>query len=179
MSQYVNFEIKPNLPVLGKRYGKLIPKIKAELGSMNQMDLAQRINRGDDVTVTIDGEEIVLNQDNLLVTMKGLEGYAFAGEGELGVILDTNLTVELKEEGDERELISKIQNLRKESNFEVADKIELYVTGNEKLEGIIRKFEDHLKKETLTVAVHYNEAFETQEFNINGETIQLGVKVVR
>lgn len=179
LSQYVNFEIKPNLPVLGKRYGKLIPKIKSELGGMNQMDLAQRINRGDDVTVTIDGEEIVLNQDNLLVTMKGLEGYAFAGEGELGVILDTNLTVELKEEGDERELISKIQNLRKESNFEVADKIELYVAGNEKLEGIIRKFEDHLKKETLTVAVHYNETFETQEFNINGETIQLGVKVVR
>jgi len=179
LSQYVNFEIKPNLPVLGKRYGKLIPQIKAELGNMNQMDLAKRINRGDDVTVTINGEEIVLNQDNLLVTMKGLEGYAFAGEGELGVILDTNLTVELKEEGDERELISKIQNLRKESNFEVADKIELYVAGNEKLEGIIRKFEDHLKKETLTVAVHYNESFETQEFNINGETIQLGVKVVR
>jgi len=179
LSQFVSFEIKPNLPVLGKNYGKLIPKIKQVLGSMNQMGLAQKIMRGEDVVITLEDQEILLNQDSLLVTMKGLEGYAFAGEGELGVVLDTNITPLLKEEGDERELISKIQNLRKESNFEVADKIELYVSDNERLLDIIRKYEDHLMKETLTVEIHYDEPFDTEEFIINGESIQMGVKVIR
>lgn len=179
LSQFVSFEIKPNLPVLGKNYGKLIPKIKQVLGSMNQMSLAQKIMRGEDVVITLEDQEILLNQDSLLVTMKGLEGYAFAGEGELGVVLDTNITPLLKEEGDERELISKIQNLRKESNFEVADKIELYVSDNERLLDIIRKYEDHLMKETLTVEIHYDEPFDTEEFIINGESIQMGVKVIR
>lgn len=179
LSQFVSFEIKPNLPVLGKNYGKLIPKIKQVLGSMNQMSLAQKIMRSEDVVITLEDQEILLNQDSLLVTMKGLEGYAFAGEGELGVVLDTNITPLLKEEGDERELISKIQNLRKESNFEVADKIELYVSDNERLLDIIRKYEDHLMKETLTVEIHYDEPFDTEEFIINGESIQMGVKVIR
>lgn len=179
LSQFVSFEIKPNLPVLGKNYGKLIPKIKQVLGSMNQMSLAQKIMRGEDVVITLEDQEILLNQDSLLVTMKGLEGYAFAGEGELGVVLDTNITPLLKEEGDERELISKIQNLRKESNFEVADKIELYVSDNERLLDIIRKYEDHLMKETLTVEIHYDEPSDTEEFIINGESIQMGVKVIR
>ena len=179
LSQFVSFEIKPNLPVLGKNYGKLIPKIKQVLGSMNQMSLAQKIMRGEDVVITLEDQEILLNQDSLLVTMKGLEGYAFAGEGELGVVLDTNITPLLKEEGDERELISKIQNLRKESNFEVADKIELYVSDNERLLDIIRKYEDHLMKETLTVEIHYDEPFDTEKFIINGESIQMGVKVIR
>lgn len=133
LSQYVNFEIKPNLPVLGKTYGKMIPKIRAAIGAMNQMDLASKINGGQEVPVDIDGEEIILNAENLLVTMQGLPGYAFAGQGELGVILDTNVTPELKEEGDVREIISKVQNLRKETGFEVADKIRLYVAGNERL----------------------------------------------
>ncbi|NCC78279.1 MAG: isoleucine--tRNA ligase, partial [Clostridia bacterium] len=179
LSKYVNYEIKPNLPVLGKSYGKMIPKIRAAINGMDQMELAQKVSRGENVSVSIDGEEILLNGDNLLVTMQGLEGFAFAGEGELGVILDTNLTPELKEEGDVREMISKIQNLRKESGFQVADKIRLYVSGNEKLTDIMKKFEDHLKKETLTVEIRYDEKHAAEEFNINGETILIGVEVVK
>lgn len=179
LSQYVNFEIKPNLPVLGKSYGKMIPKIRAAIGAMNQMDLASKINGGQEVPVDIDGEEIILNAENLLVTMQGLPGYAFAGQGELGVILDTNVTPELKEEGDVREIISKVQNLRKETGFEVADKIRLYVSGNERLESIMKKFEDHLKKETLTEELHYGEEHAYEEFNINGEALQIAVEVVK
>jgi len=179
LSKYVNYEIKPNLPVIGKLYGKMIPKIKNAINGMDQMELAQKVGRGEDVAVNIDGQEILLNGDNLLVTMQGLEGFAFAGEGELGVILDTNLTPELKEEGDVREMISKIQNLRKESGFEVADKIRLYVSGNEKLMSIMKRFEDHLKKETLAEEVRYNEEHDAEEFNINGEAINIGVEVVK
>ncbi len=179
LSKFVNFEIKPNLPVIGKTYGKLIPQIKKAIDSMDQMELAQKINHGEDVQVSIDGQTIVLNQANLLVTMQGLPGYAFAGEGELGVVLDTKLTDALKEEGDVREMISKIQNLRKESNFEVADKIALYVDGNEHLMEIMKNHENHLKKEVLAMQVHYGESHDMEEFNINGESIQMGVEVLK
>lgn len=179
LSKYVNFEIKPNLPVLGKTYGKLIPGIRKEIASRNQMELAQTIQNGGTVAINVQGTEIELNSENLLVTMKGLEGYAFAGEGQIGVVLDTHITEELREEGHVREIISKIQNMRKESGFEVADKIKLYVTGNEKLENVVKKFESHIMKETLAAEVVYNAEREYNEANINGEKLELAVEVIR
>ncbi|SKA82964.1 Isoleucyl-tRNA synthetase [Clostridium sp. USBA 49] len=179
LSKYVNFEIKPNLPVLGKTYGKLIPFIRKEIASRNQMELAQTIQNGGTVVINVQGTEIELNSDNLLITMQGLEGYAFAGEGQIGVVLDTHITKELKEEGHVREIISKVQNMRKESGFEVADKINLYVANNENLENIIKKFENHIKKETLAVEVIYDADREYNEANINGEKLNLAVEVVK
>jgi len=179
LSKYVNFEIKPNLPVLGKTYGKLIPFIRKEIASRNQMELAQTIQNGGNVVINVQGTEIELNSDNLLITMQGLEGYAFAGEGQIGVVLDTHITKELKEEGHVREIISKVQNMRKESGFEVADKIKLYVANNENLENIIKKFENHIKKETLAVEVIYDADREYNKANINGEKINLAVEVVK
>lgn len=179
LSKYVNFEIKPNLPVLGKAFGKLIPGIRKELGAMNQMELAQKIQNGGTVVINVQGTEIELNNDNLLVTMQGLEGYAFAGEGSIGVVLDTHITDELREEGHVREIISKIQNMRKESGFEVADKINLYVSGNEMLEKVVEKFENHIMRETLAVEVVYNAERDYNEANINGEKFNLAVEVVR
>ncbi|MDU1412997.1 MAG: isoleucine--tRNA ligase [Clostridium sp.] len=175
LSKYVNFEIKPNLPVLGKAYGKMIPGIRKAIGAMNQMDLAQRVNNGEVVTIDVDGTSIELNKENLLVTMQGLEGFAFAGEGELGVVLDTNITEELREEGHVREILSKIQNMRKESGFEVSDKIHLHVSGNEMLENIIKKFEEQIKRDTLAIEIVYNSEKATTEVKVNGEKLLLEV----
>ena len=178
LSEHVNFEIKPNLPVLGKAYGKMIPAIRKEIASKNQMELAQKIKAGGVEVINVDGTEIELNSENLLVTMQGLEGYAFAGEGEIGVLLDTHITEELKEEGHVREILSKIQNMRKESGFEVADKITLYVANNDMLIDVIKKFEDTIKKETLTVDVVYGaNDVEYTETTINGEKLDMAVKV--
>ena len=80
--------------------------------------------------------------------MQGLEGYAFAGEGSIGVVLDTQITDELREEGHLREIISKIQNMRKDKGFEVADKINLYVSGNDMLIEVVKKFAENIKRET-------------------------------
>ena len=113
MSEYVNFEIKPNLPVLGKEYGKLIPKIKEAIAKKNQMDLANTVKNGGVEYIEIDDTQIGLNAENLLVTMQGKEGFAFSGEGEIGVVLDTTITPELAEEGILREVLSKVQNMRK------------------------------------------------------------------
>ncbi len=178
LSKYVNFEIKPNLPVLGKAYGKMIPGIRKGIASMNQMDLAQRVNNGEVVTINVDGTEIELNKENLLVTMQGLEGFAFAGEGEIGVVLDTNISEELREEGHIREVLSKIQNMRKETGFEVSDKINLYFAGNEVLENVIRKFENQIKKDTLALTVAYNSDKAINEVKINGEKLLLHVERV-
>lgn len=179
LSQYVNFEIKPNLPVLGRQYGKLIPGIRKEIASRNQMELAQKLQGGGTESITVDGTEILLNGESVLVTMQGLEGYAFAGEGEIGVVLDTNITEELKEEGQLREITSKIQNMRKEKGFEVADKIKLFVSGNDMLINIINKYSDVIKRETLTQEIAINEDVDYTETVINGEKLNVTVKVVK
>ena len=112
--------------------------------------------------------------------MQGLDGYAFAGEGEIGVVLDTHISEELREDGHVREIISKIQNMRKESGFEVADKITLYVANNDMLLDVIKKFKDTIKRETLTVEVVCNEQnIEYTESTINGEKLNMAVKVVK
>ena len=179
LSTHVNFEIKPNLPVLGRAYGKMIPQIRKEIGARNQMELAQTIQNGGVVTINIDGTEIELNKENLLVTMQGLEGYAFAGEGSIGVVLDTHISEELREEGHVREMISKIQNMRKESGFQVADKIKLYVADNEMLMNVIKKFADVIKRDTLTEEIVFGTEREYTETTINGEKLNMAVEVVK
>ena len=178
LSKYVNFEIKPNLPVIGKLYGKLIPQIKKAISEKDQMELAQKIKNGGSETIQVNDIEIVLNNENLLVTMQGLDGYAFAGEGELGVVLDTSITPELQEEGHVREIISKIQNMRKDKGFEVADKIKLYVADNAMLLDVIKKFEETIKKETLTCEVIYNSEVDYSEIVINSEALNMTVEVI-
>ena len=177
MSEYVNFEIKPNLPVLGREYGKLIPRIKQEIEKKNQMDLANTVKNGGIEYIEIDDTQIELNADNLLITMQGKEGFAFAGEGEVGVILDTHITPELKEEGYVREILSKVQNMRKDKGFEVLDNITLYVAGNEMLEEVVKNSEELIKHDTLALKVVYEEEREEYtETNINGETLKIDVK---
>lgn len=178
LSQYVNFEIKPNLPVLGRQYGKLIPGIRKEIAARNQMELAQKLQSGGTEAINVDGTEIVLNSESVLVTMQGLEGYAFAGEGQIGVVLDTTITEELKEEGQIREIISKIQNMRKEKGFEVADKIKLFVANNDMLLDVINKYADVIKRETLTQEIAVNEDVDYTETVINGEKLNMTVVVV-
>ena len=176
MSEYVDFEIKPNLPVLGKQYGKLIPKIRNEIAKKNQMELANKIKNGEKEQIEIDGETIELDANNLLITMQGKEGFAFAGEGEIGVVLDTHMTEELLEEGFVREILSKIQNMRKDKGFEVMDNIILYVSDNQKLLDIIEKNKESIMKDTLAKEIVYNnKEIEYIDVKINGENLKLNL----
>ncbi len=178
MAEYVNFEIKPNLPVLGKEYGKLIPRIKEEIAKKNQMQLATKVKSGKVEYIEIDGTEIGLDSENLLIAMHGKDGFAFGGEGEMGVVLDTQITPELKREGYIREILSKVQNMRKDKGFEVLDNIKLYVAENEMLEAIIKENEEFIKHETLAKEIIYNKSREEYtETNINGENLKIDVEV--
>jgi len=176
LGKYVNYEIKPNLPVLGKSYGKLIPGIKRAIAEKDQATLARTILSGEKVPVDVDGNLITLSDENLLVTMQGLEGFAFAGEGEMGIVLDTTITDELREEGYVREVVSKIQNMRKESGLEVSDRINLYISGNSLIEAVVKKASDFISKETLSENISFEENASSQEINVNGEAVNMGLE---
>lgn len=179
MSQYVDFEIKPNLPVLGKEYGKLIPQIRTKLAEMNQMDLATKVKNGKSEYIEIGDTQIELTADNLLVTMQGKEGFAFSGEGEIGVILETTITPELRKEGYVREVLSKVQNMRKDKGFEVLDNINLYVAGSEELEAVIKENEELIKHDTLAKKVIYHEERDNYTTtNINGNNLDIDIEKV-
>ena len=112
--------------------------------------------------------------------MQGKEGYAFAGEGELGVVLETTITPELKEEGYLREILSKVQNMRKDRDFEVLDRINLYFANCDTLKAVIEKYKDQIMKDTLADNIFYNEKRENYvETKINDETIDIDVEVVK
>ena len=180
MKDYVSFEIKPNLPVLGKEYGKLIPQIRQKIAEFDQMELATKVEAGKEEYIEIEEVQIPLSKENLLITMHGKEGFAFSGTGEIGVVLETTITPELKEEGYLREILSKVQNMRKDSGFEVMDYIRLYVTGNPVLEEVVRKYEEIIKHDTLAVEIFYNEPNKDYvETPINGEFLNIFVQVVK
>ena len=180
MKNYVDFEIKPNLPVLGKEYGRLIPQIKQKIAEFNQMELATKVEAGGIEYIEIGEVQIPLSKDNLLVTMQGKDGFAFSGTGEIGVVIETEITPELREEGYLREILSKVQNMRKDSGFEVMDNINLYVGGNETLEAVVKKYEDIIKHDTLAKDVLYNvEGKDYVQTPINGENLNIFVEVVK
>ncbi len=177
MKDYVHFEVKPNLPVLGKKYGKLIPRIKEEIAKLNQMDLAVKVQNGGTEYIQIGDEQIELFSENLLITMQGKEGFAFSGSGEIGVVIETTITEELREEGMLREVLSKVQNMRKDRGFEVLDRINLFIYGNEYVEKIVKKFENTIKHDTLTNKIIYDEKTETaEEVSLNGEKTWMDVQ---
>ena len=143
------------------------------------MDLANKVKNGEAEYIEIEDKQIPLNSDNLLITMQGKEGFAFSGEGEIGVVLDTHITDELKKEGYVREILSKVQNMRKDKGFEVLDNINLYISGNTMLEEVIKQNAELIKHDTLAINIIYNQdRKEYTETNINGETLNIDVEVV-
>ena len=169
-AQNIHFEEK------GAFTGEISADIRKFLNESDQMDLALKLNKGESVELNLGEESILLSKENLLINMNGLEGYAFSGEGSIGVILDTSIDETLKEEGFVREIISKIQNLRKEKRFEVSDKIRIYIKNSESLINVIEKYKDNIKKETLTVDILFEENnLNYIDLNINGEILTLDI----
>ena len=144
------------------------------------MELATKVESGNIEYIEIGEVQIPLSKDNLLVTMQGKDGFAFSGTGEIGVVIETEITPELREEGYLREILSKVQNMRKDSGFEVMDNINLYVGGNETLEAVVKKYEDIIKHDTLAKDVLYNvDGKEYVSTPINGENLNIFVEVVK
>ncbi len=176
---FTNYTFKPQLRTVGPKYGKLLGGIKKYLGSVDGNLAMDELNANGSLKFEVNGENVELTREDLLVETAQTEGFVTQQNGALTVVLDTNLTPELVEEGFMRELVSKIQTMRKEAGFEVQDHIDIFQSGNDKIRGIIEKFEDQLKHEVLAETAIYSEAGEeayVKEWTVNGERVTLAVR---
>jgi len=177
VSDFADYSFKPNLKVVGPKYGKLGGAIKNYLAEVNGRDTKAELDEKGSVTFEIDGQTVSLTADDLLIETVQSTEYVTEGDNYVTVVIDTNLTPELIEEGYVREIISKVQSMRKEAGFEVMDKIAFYVSGNDKLAEVVARNENTLKTAVLAEAVKVGEAGGySKDWDINGEAVTLGVE---
>ena len=176
-SSFISYRVKPQLKTLGPRYGKLLPKINQYLageGVGNAVVAAH--NRGESYKFDIDGTEISLSAEDVLVSTEENAGFVTVTEHDLSVVLDTNLTPELIEEGFVREIVSKVQTMRKEAGFEVTDHIVLSHHGNSLIEGIFARHGAEIAADTLADSIKPGASGYVKDWEINGESVTLGVE---
>ena len=176
-AEYITYNVKPQMRTLGPKYGKLLGGIRAHLAQADGMLVVSTMRSGAAYEFEVDGNRISLLEEDVLVEPAQREGFVAETGGDFAVIIDTTLTPELIEEGNVREIISKVQTMRKEAGFEVTDKISLSVTDNDTIAAVIRANEAQIKKEVLAQAVEYGAADGyAKEWSINGEKVTLAVK---
>ena len=177
VSELTTYSFKPQLKTLGRRFGKQINAVKEILAGLDGQKAMAELNEKGNLTITVDGNEEVLEKDDLLIEAAQMEGYISDTDRGITVVLDTNLTPELIEEGFVREVISKIQTMRKDAGFEVMDHIRVSMQDNEKIAGIVQKNEEQIKSEVLANETKYDGAVGfKKEWNINGEKVTFGVE---
>ncbi len=177
--EFITYDIKPQLRTLGPRYGKLLGAIRSHLANADGMGIANAVKSGGEYAFTLEGTEIRLKEEDLLIEPKQREGFVVESEGSVAAILDTELTPALIEEGYVREIISKVQTMRKEAGFEVTDHIALYAADNEKILDVLRSNQDDIAGEVLAdeVTLGSVRGYE-KEWDINGQTTRFGVEKI-
>lgn len=177
MDEYLNYEIKPQFKVLGPKYGKQMKEIAAALAKVDGQKAKVELEATKTLKLELSSGEITLVPEDLDVKMTQTEGFAAQRDGDVTIAISTVLTDELIEEGFVREIISKVQTMRKENGFEVTDRITIFAQGNEKIAKLMQDNAETIKKITLADELVYDklDGF-TKEWNINGEKVTLGVK---
>ncbi len=177
IADFISYSFKPQMRTVGPKYGKLLNKIKTTLSELDGNKAMAELKSTGELKLDIDGQEIVLLEEDLLIDMAQMEGYVSESDHTITVVLDTNLTPELIEEGFVRELVSKIQTMRKEAGFEVMDKIRVYAKDNDKIVGIMKNHGDEIKSEVLAEEIVTGETkgYE-KEWNINSEKVTMAVE---
>ena len=171
---FTTYTFKPQLRTLGKKYGKLVPAIGAYLKEVDGSAFMAELKANGKAVFTVDGSEVILEMDDVLIDTTEKGGFVSSGDNNLTVVLDTNLTDELVEEGFVREIVSKIQTMRKEADFNVTDRIKVYHDGNAKIAEILAA--NDIKADVLADEVVAGVGGElSKEWNINGEKVTLGV----
>ena len=177
VSAFTSYTFKPQLRTVGPKYGKLLGGIKQYLGSIDGNKAMAELKSEGHISFEVNGENVVLAEEDLLIDAAQTEGYVSVNDRNVTVVLDTNLTEELIEEGFVREIISKVQTMRKEADFEVTDHIIVFMEGNDKLKAIAEKNSEDVKKDVLAEDIVFGstEGY-IKEWNINGEAVTMGVK---
>ena len=177
VSSFTSYTFKPQLKTLGPKYGKLLGKIRQALPEMDGNAAMSELKANGVLTLKFGSDEVVLSEEDLLIEAAQTEGYISENNGDITVVLETTLTPELIEEGFVRELISKIQTMRKEAGFEVMDKIRVSAEDNDKIISVMKKFEKEIMSDVMADEVVYGEtAGYSKQWNVNGEEVKLGVE---
>jgi len=177
MEEYLTYSFKPQFKTLGPKVGKQIGEIKAALGKLNGHAAKEELDRTGELKLALPGGEVVLVPEDVEVSMAQTEGYVAERYSGVTVALETTLSPELIEEGFVREIISKIQTMRKENKFEVMERITVYATGSDKVAALLQKNAATIQDIVLADAIKIGEkdGF-TKEWNINGEKVELSIK---
>nr|WP_288547991.1 isoleucine--tRNA ligase [uncultured Blautia sp.] len=177
VESFISYSFKPQLRTVGPKYGKLLGGIRQALTDINGTAAMNELRTNGVLKLDINGNDVELTEEDLLIETAQTEGYVSESDSETSVVLDTNLTPELIEEGFVREIISKIQTMRKEAGFEVMDKIVVYAHGNDKIQDVMKAHEDEIKSEVLADEMVLGETDGyVKEWNINKEAVTMGVK---
>ena len=177
VSALTTYSFKPQLKTLGRRFGKNINAVREILAGLDGQAAMAELKEKGTLTIQVEGVDEALAEEDLLIEAAQMEGYVSDSDHGVTVVLDTNLTPELLEEGFVREVISKVQTMRKDAGFEVMDHIQLYVKDNDKVKDIVQKNEESLCSDVLADGVTYDEVSGfTKEWSINGEKVTLGVE---
>ena len=177
VSKLTTYSFKPQLKTLGRRFGKKINDVRQILAELDGQAAMAELNEKGTLMIQVDGQDEALEKDDLLIEAAQMEGYVSDTDRGITVVLDTNLTPELLEEGFVREIISKVQTMRKDAGFEVMDHIRVSMQDNDKVQQVISSNEAQIKSEVLADEVAYNGAKGfTKEWSINGEKVTLGVE---
>ena len=174
---FTSYTFKPQLKTLGPKYGKFLGEIRKQLNELDGNKAMDDLNNTGFITLQVNGQDIQLEKADLLIEMTQMEGYVANSDKGITVVMDTNLTPELIEEGFVREIVSKIQTMRKDAGFEVMDRINVYVSGNEKIADLMERNAEQVKSVVLADDIIASEAKGfVKEWNINGEDVTLGVE---
>ena len=176
VESFISYSFKPQLRTVGPKYGKLLNGIRKALSEINGTEAMNELRSKGVLTLDIDGNKAELTEEDLLIETAQTEGYVTETDGDVSVVLDTNLTPELIEEGFVREIVSKIQTMRKEAGFEVMDKIHIYAKDNERILELMKNHKEEIMSEVLAedVTLGETEGY-VKEWNINKEPVVLGV----
>ena len=179
VTDFTTYNFKPQLRTVGPKYGKHLGGIRQTLAEIDGNAAYSELKANGCIKFTVNGDEIVLAEEDLLIEMTKKEGYESLGDHGITVVIDKNLTPELIEEGNVREIISKIQTMRKDSGFEVMDNIRIAFTGNEVIAAIAERNADEIKDETLGVELSLGKTLtHAKEWSINGEKVTISVEKV-
>jgi len=176
--EFTTYSFKPQLRTVGPKYGKYLGAIRTALSEIDGNDAMDKLNESGELRLDIPGADVVLTKDDLLIEMTKKEGFESLSDRGVTVVIDKNLTPELIEEGNVRELISKIQTMRKDSGFEVMDRIRVAFSGNIAILDIAKRNEAEICDETLSDAVLEGVLEFSREWNINGENVTISVERV-
>ena len=177
-SGFITYQFKPQMRTMGPKYGKLMRPIFDAIGQMDGAAVMAQLNSGAPLTLTVQDTEVEINKEDVLIETLQKDGFVSAGDAGFTVVLDTNLSDSLIEEGFVREFISKVQTMRKDSGFEVTDHIRVYFSGSEKIAAVAASNGDEMKGQLLAETLEDTPSVpaDAKEWNINGEKVSIAIE---